>query len=323
MHVIEAENVNHAYTAGMNFLADFGEEHDSRAGKVLRSPVPVTTIYAEPCQRVLFNGTRDCNPFFHLFESIWMLAGRQDVESLLQFNKRMGDYSDDGKIFHGAYGYRWRHHFGSDQIETVVEQLKENKEDRRAMICMWDVEEDSGNNCKDIPCNDMIKFDAYSGKLNMIVFCRSNDIIWGAYGANAVHMSFLQEYMAAAIGIPVGTYSQISCDYHAYKDVYEKKVKNIHNIDKYALNDLTYQPLVLENETANSFLEDCEDFYGKLIFTDTDFTTAFFKETVMPMYTVHKIYKGGKKKAALGLCENIYAPDWKCAAKEWIERRIK
>ena len=64
MHVIKAENVNHAYTAGKNFLADHGEEHDSRAGKVLRSPIPVTTIYEEPCQRVLFNAVRDCNPFF-------------------------------------------------------------------------------------------------------------------------------------------------------------------------------------------------------------------------------------------------------------------
>ena len=44
-----------------------------------------------------------------------------------------------------------------------------------------------------------------NGRLQMTVHCRSNDIIWGTYGANAVHFSILQEYVAARIGVDLGT----------------------------------------------------------------------------------------------------------------------
>lgn len=324
MFVIKAENVNHAYTAGMHYLLDHGVEQESRVGKVLRSPVPVSTVYAEPCQRVLFNKVRDCNPFFHLFECIWMISGRNDVASLTPFNKNMGNYSDDGITFHGAYGHRWRSHFGFDQIQYIIAALKSNPMDRRAVMGMWDAGVDLEKDGKDIPCNDMIKFDAVDGKLNMIVFCRSNDIIWGAYGANAVHMSFLQEYMAAGMGIPTGTYTQISCDFHAYIDVLEKKKKDIHNIDYYLTKDITYQPLILENETTDMFDEDCNQFFeGPSDEVNPEWKTDFFKDTVAPMAEIWRIYKTGKKAGALGLCDNIYAGDWKEACKGWIERRIK
>jgi len=321
MHVINAENVNHAYTMGMNYLLEHGEEHDSRVGKVLRSSVPVSTVYANPCERVLFNRVRDCNPFFHLFESIWMMTGSNEVEPLLKFNSRMGDYSDDGKTLNGAYGYRWINYFGFNQIENVVDKLKANPNDRRCVISMWDAFEDLKYSGKDAPCNDMIKFSATNGKLEMIVFNRSNDIIWGAYGANVVHMSFLQEYMAAAIGIPVGTYTQISCDFHAYVDILEKKKSNVHCLDKYLLEELSYQPLILEDENPNDFLSDCSLFFDDN--AKNHFDTRFFGETVLTMKDVHHVYKKGKKEGALGLCANIGADDWRVACSEWIERRIK
>jgi len=59
--------------------------------------------------------------------------------------------------------------------------------------------------------------------LNMTVFNRSNDMVYGALGANVVHFSVLQEYMAACIGVEVGTYYQVSSNMHVYLD--EKKWK--------------------------------------------------------------------------------------------------
>src|SRR5271154_5758040 len=46
------------------------------------------TEYEKPDERVLFSQTRDANPFFHFFESLWILAGREDVEFLAQFNPK-------------------------------------------------------------------------------------------------------------------------------------------------------------------------------------------------------------------------------------------
>jgi hypothetical protein len=119
----------------------------SRVGDVLLIDEPVIITYKRPLQRVLFNPWRDCNPFFHLFESLWMLAGRNDVAPLAYFNSKISDIaSDDGQTFNGAYGYRWRHtetHYeGSgydggivstpiDQLAIIIDQLKQKPDSRR------------------------------------------------------------------------------------------------------------------------------------------------------------------------------------------------
>ncbi len=69
----------------------------SRAGDVIQVREPVMVTYTHPRERVLFNRTRDCNPFFHLFESLWMLAGRNDVAPLAFYNSKIADFTNDGK----------------------------------------------------------------------------------------------------------------------------------------------------------------------------------------------------------------------------------
>src|SRR5690606_9555427 len=110
----------------------------SRNGPVAQILEPVIVTYTHPRERVLLYTERDCNPFFHLYESLWMLAGRNDVAPLAYYNKRMPEFSDDGKTFHGAYGYRWRTHFGWDQLRAIVEELRTNSNSRRVVLQMWD-----------------------------------------------------------------------------------------------------------------------------------------------------------------------------------------
>ena len=67
---------------------------------------------------------------------------------------------------------------------------------------MWDAKQDLShrNESKDLPCNTHVYFSIREGFLDMTVCNRSNDLIWGCCGANAVHMSFLQEYVATMWG---------------------------------------------------------------------------------------------------------------------------
>lgn len=198
MHVINARNVQDALLSGLPFLKFKGVKRSSRNGEVLVAEGPVTTEYARPRERVLLLPERDANPFFHLFESLWMLNGNEDVAPLVHYVKRMATFSDDGKIFHGAYGHRWQHHFHFDQLTLIIRALKANPDDRRCVLQMWDTIADLGWPKRDIPCNTQAYFSRdYLGRLDMTVCCRSNDIIWGAYGANAVHFSMLQEFLAA------------------------------------------------------------------------------------------------------------------------------
>ena len=61
----------------------------------------------------------------------------------------------------------------------------------------------------------------------MTVCNRSNDMIWGAYGANAVHMSILMEYVAVAVNAPMGSYYQISDSFHIYENEQWDKIKDL------------------------------------------------------------------------------------------------
>ncbi len=147
MRVIRARNVNGALNEGMHLLDECGVREDSRAGPVVVAPWPVTTIYERPCERVLFEPRRDANPFFHLMEGLWMLAGRQDAKFLNRYVRDFGDrfaeptvmwQNENERIIHDAYGHRWRRAFGYDQLDLIVKKLRANPQDRQCVLQMWD-----------------------------------------------------------------------------------------------------------------------------------------------------------------------------------------
>jgi hypothetical protein len=108
----------------------------SRDGDVITIEEPVTITYENPRERVLFNAARDANPFFHLYEALWMLAGRDDIAPLVWYVSDFGRFSDDGKRQHAAYGYRWREQFGFDQLDWIVSHFKKDPTSRRVVLQM-------------------------------------------------------------------------------------------------------------------------------------------------------------------------------------------
>ena len=332
MKVINIRNVQHALPEGLRMLLTDSHERESRNGSVLVANGPVTTVYHEPTERVIFWPERDANPFFHFYEGLWMLAGRNDVESVEHFVGRMRSFSDDGNTLHGAYGHRWLHHFGMNQLGAIIHQLRENPEDRRCVLQMWDATSDLGRTGKDIPCNTHAYFSINNlGELEMTVCCRSNDMIWGAYGANAVHFSMLQEYIAAGVGVPVGRYWQISNNYHAYKEVFEKIAhlnerardhpENIVD-DPYSLGIVKPYPMV--STPIDQWRQDL------LMYLDEGVVIgirdSFFRRVAHPILMSHLAYKQGSGEDryvnALDIIEQCHATDWKLAVTEWLQRRF-
>lgn len=212
----------------------------SRNGDVICFNEPVTITFMRPNERVLFHEARDCNPFFHLFESLWMLSGHNDVKLLTYFNSRMDQYSDDGNTLNGAYGHRWRKFFGVDQIHEVVEMLERNPSERRAVLQHWSAEDlklvnKTSGTCRDVPCNTQVMFRVRldTGELDMTVINRSNDLIWGLLGANYVHFGHLHQYVSDALGWKVGKYHQISNNLHVYLETWKPEVFLIPYADPY------------------------------------------------------------------------------------------
>jgi len=329
MYAVEARNINDAFILGLAKLRMCGTLEDSRNGPVLVLPAPLATVYHHSRERVLFEVARDGNPFFHLFESLWMLAGSQDLEFLLRFNKKMADYSDDGKTVRGsAYGYRWRHHFNDlDQLRWVTELLKKDPTTRRAVLAMWDAREDLGIDSKDIPCNTHVYFrirrDQFRGTvLDMTVCCRSNDMIYGGYGSNVVHFSILQEFIACSLGIEAGKYTQISNNAHVYTQnpVWQRcsSLRVIPQDDSYRSGSVKPFPLFVHPTYAGIFLEDCKDLVTKGVFSPL---TEFFADVVLPLYKSHAAYKQKDFDEALHQLAYCKASDWKLAASLWYAMR--
>lgn len=340
MYTIDTRNVNTAVSHGLHYLLENGIQEESRNGLVLVAPGPVMTIYKNPRERVLFSPLRDANPFFHVMEALWMLSGRNDVAFPVQFNKRFAEYSDDGKIAWGAYGWRWREFFGYDQLIAIIEELKNNPASRRCVLSMWngmDVPLDdhavnsipsdmqvAANGGKDVPCNTHAYFDCRGGKLNMTVCNRSNDAIWGAYGANVVHFSMLQEYMAEQVGVPMGVYRQMSNNFHAYLNVYDRSKMEAIADEAGSTNLYTSWPALTAPYPLSSndehWVMDLELFLDK---AQVDYTRkTFFSQIAGPMHAAWFARKNGRIGAAFELLSTMPDCDWRWASIEWIKRRI-
>lgn len=354
MKVIRARNVNDAYVKGRELLEKCGERRPSRAGEVLVCPFPVTTVYEQPTERVLFDSARDANPFFHLFEALWMLDGGLDARWLDRFVSDFSvRYAESNGMMHGAYGHRWRRAFGFDQLNAVVEKLKYNPDDRQAVIQMWDCKDSNDLNgaWKDRPCNTHVYLRvrtpvvypgaltygnaglvavAQTPTLDMTVCCRSNDVIWGAYGANAVHFSVLQEYLAARIGVNVGKYYQISNNFHGYAAELEKRAIPAWEEPSWKNNKYegaTFGPTALVTHPKD-FDQDLFHFINwTLIAQDVEevrFKNPWFRSTAVPLYEIAVAWRAGDRKRAIGMleCNERISPDWRFAAWEWMKRRV-
>jgi hypothetical protein len=360
-HSILAVNVNDALYIGLLHLAASGVRTGSRNGTVVRAPGPVVTSTRNPLQRVLFSPLRDANPFFHLYESVWMLAGRNDAASVARYAGQMSTYSDDGTTLHGAYGHRWRKHFGCDQLKAVVRELRENPTSRRVVLSMWDPgscsEEDAtfptgrvaGDTeqavfGKDVPCNTHCYFDLLHNRLSMTVCCRSNDAVWGAHGANAVHFGYLLDFVAAMVGVEVGTLVQVSNNYHVYIDrpdvrrlitqptetvggQFNVVYFPVHGYSEYELRVFSLRDMGFEAGATDDHLAMLETYadvdpnqYEYPVFPGAPW---FLTQVFAPMMRAHAAYKAGLPAAdCMEIISLMEWCDWRVAGEQWLARRF-
>lgn len=355
MFSYKANDVNAALSYGLQHLLREGVQEESRAGTVLVAPGPVCVEYTTPRQRVLYSPTRDANHVFHLMEFLWFMSGSNDIEFPVFFNASYAQFSDDGKTMWDSYGWRWRKFFGYDQLGTIAAELRAIPTSRRCVLSMWNGMAQSEwhhplqnepwsedlhvatHGGKAVPCNTHAYFAIKSGKLNMTVMNRSNDAMWGCFGANAVHFSFLLEYMAMRIGVPMGSYFQFTNNLHAYTDKFTIDALNLieHECDTvgalpetgpaitegFDIDLALFMPWALRvirsTPPANGYTGD------EAVLAVPACKTPFFTDVAIPMFLTW-VYRKWKDEASMNIClDGIEAPDWKRAVSEWIDRRKK
>lgn len=345
----------------------------SRAGEVLVINEPVLITYQNPWERVLFNPVRDANPFFHLYESLWMLAGRRDIAPLNYYSSNYSKFVQDGDSpnANGAYGYRWRSEWGrqADQLLVLANHLKRKPESRRAVLSMWNVEDDLYriDSSNDVCCNTHVYFSIETGPckacngvgtgyrlmdrdddptvcevcggfssdrpryLNMTVCNRSNDLILGMLGANVVHFSFLQEYLAARIGVGIdmGRYCQFTNNLHAYTSRWEPeewlsgKELSINKSNQGAYSVPSTCPEISLVKNPDVFDREVQEFVErhKQDSIAGAYTEPFLEEVAQPMCIAFHYHKRRDYRSALALARQVTSEDWRIASTEWIIRR--
>jgi thymidylate synthase len=301
----------------------------SRVGNVLMFTEPVTVTYQEPTEKVLFNEARDANPFFHLYEAMWMLAGRNDLAGPTYFAKNYAEQvKDEGKnTANGAYGYRWRrwlvpNEFDEwrevDQLSIIAERLKKNPFDRRCVLEMWSVHSDllRADTSKDVCCNTHAYFSIRNGRLDMTVCNRSNDLIWGMLGANVVHFAFLQEYMAKRANVDIGVYNQFTNNLHVYQDRFNpQELLDDRTEDIYQTKILNVIPLVHDIDTFDA---EVKDFAQN---PEGHFSEPFLRYVGMPMCLAFRHHRERDYVRAFEAINAVMADDWRFAGTNWLRKR--
>ena len=318
MITIHARNIPDAYVECLWKMRIYGEQEQSRNGPVMTIPDPVLLQVDNPRERVIFDPVRDANPFFHVMEFVWMIAGSNDVKWIEQFNKRFRNFADVGTdTIHGAYGHRWIHHFGRNQIQLVADLLRADPTTRRAVMGMWDPRSDLTPHA-DLPCNTQIMFRVIEGKLDMTVINRSNDLIWGMLGANAVHMTYLHELVwCMRRYTPGGDTTRgiiFTNNLHIYKNL--DKFEQIYNTVEIVVPDAPHEPyeLLTETETYEALVADCVKLMN--LEDDHTFETDWMSYVAYPMYMAYTQRHEVRYFTAM-----IEASDWRIACEEWINRR--
>lgn len=329
MRALTFKNAHEALPVLLDIMFRTGVERETRNGKVLQLEGPTLICYDRPLERMVFWPERDANPIFHCLEALWMLAGRNDLKFVEYYVKRMRDFSDDGETLPGGYGYRWRYQFGYDQLPLIVNQLKRDPNSRRAVLQMWDSEEGNSeprsdlhrveSGTRDVPCNTQAYFSISNGALDMLVTNRSNDLIWGLLGANCVHFSYLLEYMAYKIGVPVGKFYTVTNNLHGYLSTIEplrELTRQQGLATPYEIypgrEPLKTEPLIAEEK----FDEDLKHL------DDRNYGSSYFKNAILPIQNAYDQYKAGNLAEALAICNQIKAEDIRVACSAWIQRRI-
>lgn len=329
---IIARNTNELQPLVYRQLARHGVIENSRNGKVLRFREPLLIKLFCPWERVNACPVRDANPFFHIVEAAAMLGNHNSVELLEFFASNMSLYTDDGKTYNAFYGTRLRSHWG-DQLNTVIRNLNNNPDSRQEVALIWDPS-DLTKLTKDKACNLLLLFtiNQRTKALEMSSVNRSNDLIFGGVsGANIVHLSFFQEYVAFALGYSMGPWWHFSNNAHVYVDNPKwEKVKDLDVPDPYAGSKFhqPFVPLFLHPADREAFDAQLSSF----LFEASSLSLITTPETALPfiqdLRIIFNVWVAHKRKDLapsylIKHLSKVRAEDWRLACQAWIARRYQ
>ncbi len=156
-------------------------------------------------------------------EQVWFVSGaRKPADFLREYTKIWDIFTNPADVVTVAYGYRWRKHFGRDQLGQLVKHLKQDPTSRHGVIVTWDPSQDGlgGTLKKNVPCPYSFTVNIIGGRLNLHNIVRSNDMVLGI-PADVAGFALLMLMLAQKLGVKPGVYSHSISNAHVYDNQYD------------------------------------------------------------------------------------------------------
>ena len=176
-------------------------------------------------------------------EQIWFLQGSNDPTWLRQFTPAWDSFMEPDGTIKAAYGYRWRHHFGRDQIEMLIEHLAQNSASRHGVIVTWDPADDGlrVDSKKNLPCPYTFTVNIAGGKLHLHNIIRSNDMVLGC-PHDVAGFALLQCILAERLGVQPGIYTHSISNAHIYDNHFDAAREIVSRTNSHAPIKLAVPP---------------------------------------------------------------------------------
>lgn len=213
-------DVEQAFLGELRAVVDSGDPVEVRGERTRELRARLVEV-SDARSRYLILPHRNNNVFASIAESMWVIAGRNDLSFLSAYLERAIDFSDDGVTWRAGYGPRLRNWNGVDQLAEIVKILRQDPLSRRAVASIYDPDRDFVAS-RDIPCNNWLHFLIRDGHLDLHVAARSTDVWWGFSGINAFEWTFLLEVMARWLKCSPGRLVFFSSSLHLYERHFDR-----------------------------------------------------------------------------------------------------
>ena len=171
----------------------------------------------DPTQKVIETPKRKFNQEYADYEWDWYRKGDRDASEIAErakiWKQMMVPFTTE---VNSNYGYFWNY---NDQLKRVIDELIRNKETRRAIVVHYLLHE-LDRYQYDTPCNDVLNFYIKDDKLQLTVFARSIDLVYG-FCNDQYTFAKLMELVSEKTGYPVGEMHWMITNLHIYPRHYD------------------------------------------------------------------------------------------------------
>lgn len=207
--------------------------------------------------------TKKCHLKSIIHELLWFIQGDTNIRYLHKYGVSIWDeWADANGDLGPIYGQQWRSWVNTDgqeidQLQQVIEQIKNTPDSRRMLVSSWNVGELQKMRLP--PCHALFQFYVADNKLSCQLYQRSADIFLGV-PFNIASYALLTMMIAQVCHLELGEFVHTLGDAHLYLNHLEQ-----------AREQLSREPRSLPVMRLNPEVQRISDFeYGDFVLESYD-----------------------------------------------------